>query len=224
MLTTSAVIASASRGVFVATICALLVMGVTYVTISKNENPRRLIITVAMLVISIFGILFFISGDALIHRIEFLIRVDRADQIRPILWTATERMIVSSPLLGLGLGSFEDAYPMYASRVIPFIIDKAHCDLLEFAAGVGIPAALSWWSAIIIVNYRMISALRVRRRNRIYPFIAVTATIALAIHSAVDFSLQMPAIAISYAAILGLGIAQSRKSQIRTSGIGSSYA
>ena len=51
--------------------------------------------------------------------------------------------------------------------------------------------------------------IRRRRRDRIYPAIGVAATALVAAHSTVDFSLQIPAVAVSYAFLLGLGCAQS---------------
>ena len=51
--------------------------------------------------------------------------------------------------------------------------------------------------------------LTIRRRNRIYPVAALGATAVIAFHSAFDFSLQIPAIALTYAVILGLGVSQS---------------
>jgi hypothetical protein len=48
-----------------------------------------------------------------------------------------------------------------------------------------------------------------RRRDGIYPAIAVAATVLVGVHAVVDFSLQIPAVAVTYAAILGMGVAQS---------------
>ena len=51
--------------------------------------------------------------------------------------------------------------------------------------------------------------IRRRRRDRVYPAIGVAATALVAAHSTVDFSLQIPAVSVSYAFILGLACAQS---------------
>ena len=67
--------------------------------------------------------------------------MSRTYAVKIALWSAAQRMITSAPFLGLGLGTFQDAYPMYATQMLPFIMDKAHSDYLEFAAGLGLP----WW-------------------------------------------------------------------------------
>ena len=118
-------------------------------------------------------------------------------------------MIADAPWFGLGLGTFQDAYPLYASQVLPFVMDKAHCDYLEFAAGIGLPAAIAWWIAIAWLTLLCLRGVRVRRRNRLYPLVAVAASVLVAVHSSVDFSLQLPAVALLYATILGLGVAQA---------------
>jgi hypothetical protein len=43
--------------------------------------------------------------------------------------------------------------------------------------------------------------------------VAVGATVLVALHSLVDFSLQIQAIALSYAMLLGVGVAQSESSR-----------
>lgn len=126
-----------------------------------------------------------------------------------MLWNAALRMIQNAPLLGLGLGTYENAYPMYSDTMLPLIMDKAHNDYLELAAGWGLPAAILWWSALAWLAFLCVRGVFIRRHNRVFPMLAVGATILVAVHSIFDFSLQMPAIALTYATILGLGVAQS---------------
>jgi len=44
-----------------------------------------------------------------------------------------------------------------------------------------------------------------RQRNWIYPAIGFSSTVLVAAHSVVDFSLQIPALAVTYAAMLAQG-------------------
>jgi len=54
---------------------------------------------------------------------------------------------------------------------------------------------------------------RDRGRDWVYPATGVAATLLVGIHSFFDFSLQMPAVAITYACILGVACAQSYSSR-----------
>src|SRR5581483_2739819 len=109
----------------------------------------------------------------------------------------------------LGLGTFQAAYPHYARVAVPFVIDKAHNDYLELAAGWGIPAAVCWWAALLWLAALCVRGIFARKRNRAYPLLALGAIVLVGIHALFDFSLQIPAIATTFAAILGLGVAQA---------------
>jgi O-antigen ligase len=88
-------------------------------------------------------------------------------------------------------------------------MDKAHNDILEFAAGFGLPAAFLWWGLLAWLVVICGRGVIVRRRYRMLPALGLAATILVAIHSIFDFSLQMPAVALTYAVILGIGVAQA---------------
>ena len=49
-----------------------------------------------------------------------------------------------------------------------------------------------------------------RRRGWLYPFVASGAGVLVALHAVTDFSLLMPSVAMTVAAILGIGCAQSQ--------------
>jgi O-antigen ligase len=204
VLLISVVIASASRGASFSTGLSLAVMIIILAMKFRNKSGKWVLVGVSALLIG----LALISGHTLIQRMIETVGGD-ADAMRKDLWLTTLRMIASAPVLGLGLGTFQDAYPMYATHTLPFIMDKAHSDILEFVAGIGIPAALCWWTALLALTVQMCRGIVKRHKDQIYPLVGVAATILIATDSAIDFSLQIPAIAFLYAALVGLGISQS---------------
>jgi O-antigen ligase len=212
ILTVSALIASASRGGFLSTLIALAAMAVISAARQGRERRWSLIFFAAGLGLLLLGLIW-ISGGLLNARLIDLANAPNGDEVRRALWGAAARMIGSAPLLGLGLGTFQDAYPMYAAQVFPFIMDKAHNDYLEFAAGLGLPAAICWWLAILWLTGKFGRAIFVRKKNGIYPLIGLGATVLVGVHSLIDFSLQMPAVALTYAVLLGLALAQSFSSR-----------
>ncbi len=213
VLTVSALVATASRAGFFSTCVALTFVGVLSIPFVKRSTEAKWAVIGVGVLLAVMASLVWLSGANLEERTQSLLDSGNADVIRLTLWDAARRMIVDSPFLGLGLGTFQDAYPMYATKMLPFIMDKAHSDYLEFAAGLGLPAAMCWWSAILCCVGQMLRALFVRRRGRVYPLIGLGCTMLVALHSMVDFSLQMPAVAVLYSAILGVGLAQSYPSQ-----------
>jgi O-antigen ligase len=133
------------------------------------------------------------------------------DHTRLSLYRSTLRMIADRPWFGTGLGTFVSAFPAYRRDDISMYgtFDRAHSTLLELAAEAGLPLAsivvLGW----MIVFGVLAHGVRTRRRDRIIPAAALSVGLLAALHSMVDFSLQIPGFAIAAFGLLGAGLAQS---------------
>lgn len=159
-----------------------------------------------------------IGGEGTIFRIVN----EGAVQAREIYNTVMLRAIASSPLVGYGMGAFEQTFSLFLDRQAalalsgnaPLLsVDRGHNDYLEGMLGLGIPAALVLWGSIAAVAIRCVRGSVTRRRDWACPGAAAAAVTVVAVHSLVDFSLQMPAVAATCAALLGMGHAQSRSSR-----------
>ncbi|MBU6299765.1 MAG: O-antigen ligase family protein [Alphaproteobacteria bacterium] len=205
----SSVIATTSRAGNFATLTGMASLLVFSVVIGVRQSKLRWVATIALALFVGVVVLFAVNGNLLVVRLDDMAATGVRDDTRLMLWNAALHMIENAPLLGLGLGTYQDAYPMYADTMMRFIMDKAHNDYLELAAGWGLPAAILWWSAIGWLALICVRGVLVRRRHRVYAMLAIGATVLVGAHSVFDFSLQMPAIALAYATILGLGIGQA---------------
>jgi O-antigen ligase len=213
LIALSTLVASGSRAGFVSALVGLAILFLFAATI----GARRLtlwqgVATGALFLAAGVGVLV-LSGDQLVQGLDRLAESGGALELRGTLWEAASRMIREAPGTGLGLGTYEYAYPMHAADFQRVTMDKAHNDYLELAAGLGLPAALLWLGALAWLTGLCVRGLFVRRRDRVYPLIAIGATALVGFHSIFDFSLQIPAIALFYAALLGLGVAQSFSSR-----------
>ena len=208
-------VATGSRAGFISCLAGMAVL-LAFGGIIAGRGLSRGWAVIALTTIAIsMTSLFIITGDSLQGRLNALVQTGAVDETRLMLWNSAARMIADAPLLGLGLGTYEPAYPLYADRILPFVIDKAHNDYLEFAAGIGLPAAIAWWSAILWLLGMCVRGFFIRRRDRHYSLLALSATVLVGVHSFFDFSLQIPAVALTYAVILGLGVAQSAPTRER---------
>jgi len=118
--------------------------------------------------------------------------------------------IMDRPLLGHGLGAFHDAFRPYIppeAAVGEWV--RAHNSYLENIFEMGLPAAIAFYLALGLILWRIRRGAVSRRRQRIFPVFALSCGAAAAVHSLLDFSLQMPAAAALFAAILAIGFAQS---------------
>lgn len=109
-------------------------------------------------------------------------------------------------LTGSGGGSFYATFPTYHNRGIVGFYDHAHNDYLQLLTETGV-IGLSLCSLVVLLATAQ-ALLALRRRNdplmRGTAFGVVLAICWLAIHSTVDFNMQIPANALSMAAILAL--------------------
>jgi O-antigen ligase/polysaccharide polymerase Wzy-like membrane protein len=128
---------------------------------------------------------------------------------RPVAYELVLKGIGERPWLGTGFGTFEEAFALARDERLAGGWDKAHNTYLENAFELGIPAAALLTATCLALLWRCVIGVRTRRRAGIYPAIGVGATVLVGCHSLVDFGLQIPAIAATYALVMGIAVAQS---------------
>jgi O-antigen ligase len=118
------------------------------------------------------------------------------------------------PLLGVGLGDFETAYPRYQSVSTDMWIDHAHNDYVEAAAETGLVGALLVLAALALF-------IRLVFRDWKNPFRSQAGWIRLGaaigccgmlVHSLADFNLHIPANAAWFAVLAGIACSGYRSS------------
>jgi O-Antigen ligase len=125
-----------------------------------------------------------------------------------------------APLFGTGYGTFADVFRMYQGTTVDGFWDHAHNTYLENAMELGVPSALALLMAIGGVIGVCLKKLRRRDSGALYPCLGLAATLQVGTHAFFDFSLEMPGVAITYAALLGTGCAQSLSSARESTAIG----
>lgn len=125
-------------------------------------------------------------------------------------FVSTWRIIAEHPYFGTGLGTFAAMFPRYRNghASIWGIWDRAHNTLLEIAAEVGIPLAVLVGFGWLIALFALLVGSLQRRSGAIFPLAGLVCGAMAAAHSMVDFSLQVPGLAITAMALVGMGLAQ----------------
>ncbi|MEG6508887.1 O-antigen ligase family protein [Methyloligella sp. 2.7D] len=154
-----------------------------------------------------------IYGDLFFDRLS---RVNAAG--RTAVYAITWQSVGDAPILGMGYGTFEDIFPMYRdTSMSPWDIwDKAHDTYLELLQGLGVPMAACLIGAVVFLVFLCLRGATTRQRSGYLPAVAVAGSVLVGLHSFVDFSLQIQAVALTWIAILGAGVAQSWSSRIET--------
>ncbi|MEI6986739.1 MAG: O-antigen ligase family protein [Rhodospirillaceae bacterium] len=128
------------------------------------------------------------------------------------------KAIASEPWLGWGFGSFEWQFAVFQEPWQMVYQNKAHCTILEMVADLGIPVATILFLAVALVIRRTFIGATTRQRDSCYSAVAAAASVLVLLHGFVDFSLQIPGVAVLYAALLGTGCAQSWSSRNKPPG------
>ena len=204
----TALFLTSSRGGFLSTSLAIITL---FILLSFSNKLRSKALSYASIAVIILAIIVFnISSDKLMERMG---QVSIENSERPKVYEATLTGIYANPLLGYGYGTYENTFRLYRTQEITGNYDKAHNTYLENIFELGIPAASALFLSILLIALQCLKGIWRRQRNWIYPAIGFASTVLVAAHSIVDFSLQIPAVAVTYAAILGAGFAQSFSSK-----------
>jgi O-antigen ligase len=119
-------------------------------------------------------------------------------------------MIRARPLLGHGGGAFIDAFPLYHSRASSmYLWDRAHDTYLQAAAELGLPAFAMLTAGIAVVIVTIVRGALRREETHPAAVAAVAVAAAGAFHSLVDFSLQIQAVGMTAAVVIGAGLGES---------------
>jgi O-antigen ligase len=158
------------------------------------------------------GAAVFTFGDFLATRLLQL-GFDVTDRLA--VYRLTLLSILDSPWRGFGYGTFSTVFSMYRDASVSPVgmWDKAHNTYLEIIQGLGIPAAALFFAIAAFLVARCTYAALTRRSSSTAPLVAASTSVIVGLHSFVDFSMQMQAVALTWTALLGAGVAQSWSSQ-----------
>ncbi|MCX7362554.1 MAG: O-antigen ligase family protein [Alphaproteobacteria bacterium] len=196
---------SKSRAGLAATAIGAMLM--VYLLVRGRSGEGRSVRGPLMIGGTIVLVVGIIAGNEFLNKLSLFSDSGSTDRFH--IWRATLEAIRLSPWLGWGLGSYADIYTVLQPIQMPIANDLAHSTPLEVVAEMGIPGALVAFM-LVLVPWGVCLRGAVRRGSQRDLPIAGFAIAGIAIvHSLVDFSLQMPAIAFMVSALLGMGWAQT---------------
>ncbi|MCD7058919.1 O-antigen ligase family protein [Pelagibacterium xiamenense] len=148
---------------------------------------------------------FFLFGSGTLERLG---STEQDLDVRVALYTQVIQMIAERPWLGFGGGAFEVAYPLFhALPVSPDRIwDRAHSTYLSRWTEMGVVFGSLPMVILLIIGWQCARFVRRREQDWWLPLVAVGVLAVGAVHSTVDFSLEMQANTFFLLAILALGV------------------
>ena len=211
----ASVLLSGSRGGLIALVAEVLILAAILL---RRVPGRRLAAAGALGIVVAASLFLWMDRGDILKRFSTVASLARTPEAtfgeRRLVALDTLRMFRDRPLTGVGLGSFETAYPPYRSFPSDFEWDHAHNDYAEALAETGLAGGALMLAGLVLflgVAFRNLGE-RLRHESGCMQLGAALGCCGLLVHSLVDFNLHIPANAAWFAFCAGLastGTAQS---------------
>lgn len=178
----------------------------------RGRTSRLAALGVGALALGGAALLVHLHGGLLVHRLELEGFVDEA---RACTYRSTWHAIQDHFWQGTGLGTFQDVFPRYRLPQCGLHghWNMAHNFFLEGMLSLGV--AVFVLCGLVVYAYLIYAYARgvhKRRQMRYVPLSCLAILTIVTLHSLVDFSVQIPGLAVTAGSILGAGAAISLES------------
>jgi O-antigen ligase len=154
-----------------------------------------------------------ISMNALLERAH---TAPESSLVRINLYREAINAILDRPFIGHGGGTYQSVEPLYhlPETSSEFIWNHAHSSYLEAAVGLGLPVTLMWLALAGALVFKVYRANKLAQRLLPATVATIAIFVAEGLHALVDFSLQVQAVALYLACLLGLSIGEVMASAV----------
>jgi O-antigen ligase len=210
----TAMLLTHSRGGMLSGLAGLAAL-LLLVLVAARPGPRVVLVSVALTLGLTAGLLAY-SGAGTLERLDAIgAEADLGAGTRLAAYDLALGALADRPWTGHGYGGFEQVFHLYRDERFRAVFDRLHNTPLEHAVELGLPATVVLYLGPLALLALCVRGVLTRRRDQVFPLVAAAASVCVGLHALVDFSLQIPAVAVTYAAILGAGAAQSVPSAAR---------
>src|SRR5215510_2577879 len=234
-----ATIVSLSRGGIISLVSGVIFVGLFGLNsiVRRHEKKKMMILAsraavIGLLLATIGAGVVWIGAESVIKRAEKAEistqaprndpRKETISQNRGWIWRDTLVMIRDNWAMGVGLGAYQTAFPIYSERDGSLIVAQAHNDYLQILADCGIIGVILalWFIVLVIEDFRH----AIRHRNPVMGGMALGCgggVFSIIVHSIFDFNLQLPSNALLFLVltavifIVSSSAAQDRASEVK---------
>lgn len=208
-----ALVLSRSRGGNTAFFISLGVCGLIYLFFRERRLfGAGLVFFTSLFLIDLWIVSSWFGFEQVVERLE---ETTVETEARTSVFASLIPMMTDFRLTGIGLGAFESVYPFYRPMELTKHYDHAHNDYAEFFIETGIIGSVIL-AALVLWTYWHCLRVLIKRRDRFVcgiAFSCLMAMTAIAIHSAVDFNLQIPANAATLIVVMAMAASLSPHSR-----------
>ena len=160
----------------------------------KGLLAGAIIVTLAAILVSWLGI-----GSAL-ERFASYRQLEVGESRRIEMLQGTWHIFLDHPIVGTGLGTLQEVFPLYETVYDGLIVNHSHNDYAEALAETGLVGGLCWLAFLILLFWTGWKILLVDEdaRNFAYHVGALVACLGLLVHATVDFNFHIPSNALIF--------------------------
>jgi len=184
---------------------SLLVAGAVALALSRHATRSTVILIASLIAIDIFIVGSWFGVQETVQRIEQTTVSEVAARGDPSARSLA--LVRDYPAFGAGGGTFYTAFPRYRGPELRGFFDYAHNDYIQFLAETGF-VGLALAASLPALALALAVLALARRRDplaRGFAFAVLMGVCSIAIHSAVDFNLQIPANALAFTVLVAYG-------------------
>lgn len=202
---------SGSRGGLVSLFAELLILGGVLLVRFRRQGRLGLATILALGTVGA-GLFLWLDGGQITAHLATVFQVPRSPEAtvgdRIVMARDSLRILRDHPWVGIGLGSFEDAYPRYQSFSSDFVVNHAHNDYVEALVETGAVGGTFILLALAIFFRRAFANLHERLQLRVgwVQLGAALGCCGLLVHSLADFNFHIPANAAWFCASLAVAL------------------
>jgi putative inorganic carbon (HCO3(-)) transporter len=206
----SGMLLSESRGALIALLVSVLLILAPGMVLHGRKSPEGRILPYILLITLIASFWLGLGNIS-----SGFVSLMANDTSRWTHWQQTWTMFTEHWFLGVGNGAYQYVFTQFkGGDYTHYLIDYAHNDHLQLLAEQGLMGALLWYAGLCLLLFRFLSAYFKKHASRRYQCLLVGLLISLAaffLHSFVDFNFHIPANALWFYIILGLGLVLSSR-------------
>lgn len=221
-----ALVMTHSRGGNIGFFVGLIAVSSIFILREREHRARNTLILLSIVLIDILVVSQYFGLERLKNRLVETRLTDvivdgevvaTANELRDDVVLQSIPLLKDRPLAGHGAGSFEVVFPRVADSTIPLHFDHAHNDYVQFGVEFGLLGSLPLALFVLLALWHALKALW--RRDSLYcsgvGFGAAMGIIAIMVHSATDFNLQIPANAATFVVLCAVAVLAGHHSKRR---------
>ncbi|MGB9734885.1 MAG: O-antigen ligase family protein [bacterium] len=185
---------SVSRGAYISLVMAIALSVFVFAWLGVYNKKLAIVLFLTSIAVGAFIVTLYPFENKIFSNLFILSASQRLG-----IWYGSLRMFLEHPVLGFGIGTYEDAFHRFRPSDILYLVNHAHNVFIEAADETGIVGSglllwiISAWLYIIIKNAKRTSS----NLKRVILWAGFASTLFLIFHNFIDFGILVPSNAIS---------------------------